>query len=667
MSDIGTAYVRIEPTAQGISGKIEKEMGSLGTSSGNSFNAGFGKVLGGIGKATLGIATAAGAGLTALGAGVVNSSKEVATYGDNIDKMSQKLGLSATAYQEWSYVLGQAGTSIDNMSTGLKTMTNKLDDAKNGSAQNVEMFKKLGLSTEDLNKMNREEVFAAVIKGFQGMSDSTERAALANDIFGKSGQELTPLFNTTSAETQELMNNAKELGFVLSDDMVSASADYSDALDTLQHTMGGLKNNLMGEFLPSITTVMDGLTQIFAGDTDKGLGMINEGVNNLVNGLVKAIPKIANIAGGILETIGKAIIQNLPMLMKVAQDILLKLVDFIVDNLPALIEAGMQIILELAKGISESLPTLIPRIVEVVLTIVEYLINNVDLLIEASLQLILGLANGLIAALPVLIQKTPEIIIAIVEGLIKNAPLILQAAIQLIVSLVQGIIQALPQVVTATINLIATIVNTLKNKFPEFLSIGKSLIGNLINGITSLAGSVHNAMVQIFNTIGSSISNLFSTMRSWGRDLISSFVNGIWDKIGAVKDAISNVASTIRSYIHFSEPDVGPLADFSSYAPDMVKLFAQGLDESENILQDQMTATFAPPSLESEAQNASTYAAYNPANETGGLYELLAQYLPLLEKIGETKVMLEGDADRLFRVVRTEANKFTKSTGLNAF
>ena len=41
MSEIGKAYVQIEPTAKGISKKIEGEFASVGSSAGSSFSAGF--------------------------------------------------------------------------------------------------------------------------------------------------------------------------------------------------------------------------------------------------------------------------------------------------------------------------------------------------------------------------------------------------------------------------------------------------------------------------------------------------------------------------------------------------------------------------------------------------------------------------------------------------
>ena len=267
---------------EGIS-KAENSIKTLGSKIGSATKT--------LGKVTAASFTAISTGASVLTGALIKGSNEVSEYGDNIDKMSQKLGLSASAYQEWDYVLSQAGADINSMSTGMKTLTNKLDDAKHGSADAQAMFAKLGLSMEDLNSMSREEAFENDIYGFQGMADSTERAALANDLFGKSGQELTPLFNSSVENTKALRDASKELGMVMSDDAVKSAANYHDALDTLKRTLGGAKNSMLSEFLPSLTTVMQGLTDIFAGK-DGGIQKISEGITNFIGKINQEMPKI---------------------------------------------------------------------------------------------------------------------------------------------------------------------------------------------------------------------------------------------------------------------------------------------------------------------------------------------------------------------------------------
>ena len=61
--------------------------------------------------------------LAALMAGtaLAGAANGVADYGDHIDKMSQKMGLTAEAYQEWEAVMQHSGTSMDTMKASMKS------------------------------------------------------------------------------------------------------------------------------------------------------------------------------------------------------------------------------------------------------------------------------------------------------------------------------------------------------------------------------------------------------------------------------------------------------------------------------------------------------------------------------------------------------------------
>jgi histidinol phosphatase-like enzyme len=119
------------------------------TQKGESAGSKIGKAFGSIGKAAVAVGTATVAAAGTVGAATYKMASSTSQHADEIDKMSQKLGMSKKSYQEWDYVLSQAGVDITSMSTGLKTLTNKLDDAKNGSKSAQEMFTKLGISAEE--------------------------------------------------------------------------------------------------------------------------------------------------------------------------------------------------------------------------------------------------------------------------------------------------------------------------------------------------------------------------------------------------------------------------------------------------------------------------------------------------------------------------------------
>ena len=499
--EVARAVVTIVPTMEGAQQTITSELTQAASSPGVS-NAGKtagSNFMGGVGRglAVAGAATAAvGAAAIKAGDAFADAAGEVAEYGDNIDKMSQRLGLSYEGFQKWDYILGQSGVDIDSMQTGLKTLTNQLDDARNGSADAQARFEALGLSLEDISNMSREEVFESVISGFQQMEDSTERAALANDLFGKSGQNLTPLFNQSVESTQALAQAAEDLGLIMSDDAVKASADYQDALDTMQRSMAGLKNNMMGNFLPGITSVMDGLTALFTGDGDSGVAKITEGIDMIVGQMTANFPKILEIGMSIVESLGRAIMDNLPALGEAAIQLLGTISSFILDNLPTLIDVAINLLLTLASGIIDNLSVIIPSIVEVVLKIVEKLTDpdTVTKLISAALQIIVALAEGILKALPVLLEKAPIIIENLLRSLIAAIPVLLQAATSIISTLGEGILNGLVSVAQWGADIIQTIKDAIMEKIEDAKTWGKDLIQNFVDGIKGAINLVGDAV-----------------------------------------------------------------------------------------------------------------------------------------------------------------------------
>lgn len=341
-----------------------------------------------------------------VGESFAESISATAEYGDNIDKMSQKMGLSSNAYQEWDFIMQHCGASIDSLQSGMKTMATA---AETGS----EAFSKLGISQEQIAVMSQEDLFAATIAALQNVTDETERTYLAGQLLGRGATELGPLLNMSAEETEVMRQQLHDLGSVMSEDAVKAAAAYQDSLQNLQTAFTGVKNNLSGEFLPSVTLVMDGMTAMISGNVDEGVAMVEQGVKDF---------------GDKLEELGPY-----------AEVALNALMDVVVASLPDIVACGGEVLIALIDGLCQAMPELIPTVVDVVLTIVDTLVNNVDLLIGAAIKLAVGISVGLVRAIPQITSRLPEIISAIVTGLISAVPQIAEAGRDLIRGLWNGI------------------------------------------------------------------------------------------------------------------------------------------------------------------------------------------------------------------------------------
>ena len=134
---------------------------------------------------------------TAMGAAFVKTTGDVAAYGDNIDKMSQKMGMSAQAYQEWDAVMQHSGTSMETLKASMKTLANAAETGNDA-------FQKLGITQEQIATMSQEELFSETITALQNIEDETQRTYLAGKTLGRGATELGALLNTSAEDTQVL-------------------------------------------------------------------------------------------------------------------------------------------------------------------------------------------------------------------------------------------------------------------------------------------------------------------------------------------------------------------------------------------------------------------------------------------------------------------------------
>lgn len=195
------------------------------------------------------------------------------------------------------------------------------------------------------------------------------------------------------------------------------------------------------------------------------------------------------------------------------------------------------------------------------------LINNfVDSVITAGDNLI-PRVETILGGLGTLISTAAQKLVpTVVTYIVNNLPNIVQAGVQLVMTLAGALIQALPQIAAAVPQIINAIITGLKAQWPNIKNAGRDVVNQLKDAITGLASSAG----------------------AWGRDLMDNFINGIKAKFAALRDAAASAAQTVRNFLGFSEPKEGPLSNFHTYAPDMMKLFAEGIYQNLGVVEKAM-------------------------------------------------------------------------------
>ena len=474
-------------------------------------------------KTAAGIAAGAIAAATAAVVGLAKATwsgaKDVAAYGDEIDKTSQKVGFSNEAYQQWDYVMKIAGTSMQDCVVGMKTLAKQADNAANGGKASSEAFKKLGIDTANLANMSREDIFANVISGLNKMPESAERAALASELLGKSGQNLTPLFNMTDEQINGLIEDTETYGMVMSDEAVAASAQFQDSMTKLQMTGKGLKNKFFGVLLPGFSDIIDGFSDMVGG-IEGGDKKVEQGITKIADKFSEMLPKIMETLTKMLPTIIQAgakiiisliqgIAQAIPQIAPTLVQLMLQINQTLISMLPELLKVGLQIIQELALGIAQALPTMIPDIINIILEMVETLIDNVDLLLDAAIELIIGLTEGIINALPLLIEKAPEIIWKLTLALIKAVPKLLKAAVEIIATIIKGLGENLFKIIDWALDLPRKIKDAIVDGVSKLKDAGGKCMEGLVDGLKEKWEGLKESVSNLGGKIVDKFKNVF--------------------------------------------------------------------------------------------------------------------------------------------------------------
>lgn len=636
-TELAKAYVQIIPSAEGISGSLSKVLDGEATTAGKSAGGKFSSAMGGILKT--GAAAIAGIGTAAVGVGtaLTNQAASVAAYGDNIDKMSQKMGMSAEAYQEWDAVMQHSGTSMETMKASMKTLANA---AQTGN----DAFKELGITENDLKTLNQEQLFEATIAGLQQVDDTTQRTYLAGQLLGRGATELGALLNTSAEDTQAMRDRVHELGGVMSDEAVKNSAAFKDSLQDMGAAFTGVKNSIISEMLPSFTSVIDGFTSLVTGEEGakekittgiQGIvAKIQESLPNIVSGFSTLASAIMEVAPELISTLSQGILDATPQLMPSLIQLAGEIGSKLIELLPQLSEVGLQVILELANGLGAALPTLIPTIVDTMLMIVDTLISNADLLVDAAVAIIVGLSDGLVAAMPQLTERLPEIVIKICDALIRNAPKLLQASVAMIVALADGLFKELPSLLLDKLpEMFMQIVNASIEAAKQMVDAGKAIVDGLWEGIQKNWGV------------------LASKVKEKGRELVES-VKGFF-KIGSPSKLFAD--------------------EIGKWIPEGVAVGIEANADSVNgAVEDMVNEAMIGPDYKAMTQTANAITPSLTSGVVAGadsnMVSLLNQYLPLLlDAIESNQVTLEGDAKDMFRLMRKENNQFMKANGVSAF
>lgn len=363
-------------------------------------------------------------------------------YMGDIDDNAQRVNMSTEAYQKWAYAMQLAGGDASTLQIVMRELTTFTNELSAGQGDALLTLQKLGIGYEDFMALPVDKQLQAIIEGLQGMESQTDKTTIAQEIFGnRAYQQLMPILNQEKGYVDDLFESMEDLGLVIGDDVVKAGAALGDKLDQLKLTFKTVGASIMSDLFPQIELVVEGLTGMATGAEDAGDKFV-EGIVDIVDKLVSALPQLIDIAGDLLVNVLDGVLSALPSivpkLIEVVEALLFKVIDIlpsltqsIADLAVALVDALLKVdwvtlIIKLSEALIEILFIQLPNmLLDALILIFDTVIDlfttrdGLRSLAEFGKNLGEALINGLITAIESGINLAVKALNAITGGISK--------------------------------------------------------------------------------------------------------------------------------------------------------------------------------------------------------------------------------------------------------
>lgn len=164
---------------------------------------------------------------------------------------------------------------------------------------------------------------------------------------------------------------------------------------------------------------------------------------------------------------------------------------------------------------------------------------------------------------------------------------------------------------------------TVVNIASSLREVAVSAFQRMVSGIGSVLSGLYSVVSNGFSSAIRFITGLPGQAFQWGKDFIQGLINGISSMIQSVINTVSGLADRIRSFLHFSAPDEGPLADYETWMPDFMKGLASGIEKNRNLV-EKAVRDVASDMVLSPKVNGMEYGYTDGALSGGNMSDLIS-------------------------------------------
>jgi DNA-binding Lrp family transcriptional regulator len=227
---------------------------------------------------------------------------------DALGKLSKQTQISVEALQTYGAIAEEAGVGSEEFARSLRRLTVELGKA---DVDKDNAFKKIGLDVKALKELKPEDIFLEVADALANISNDAERAAAANEVFGKGGITLLPLINGGADALKRAADEAGRIGGVLTQDQVSQVEALNDRFTQVGRAIQGIINQVTAALAPALEGIAQQLLDVFNRFGGANIGkFIADSILRFADGFISAIQSLVEL----VQRIGKGITEILTKL-----------------------------------------------------------------------------------------------------------------------------------------------------------------------------------------------------------------------------------------------------------------------------------------------------------------------------------------------------------------
>lgn len=455
-------------------------------------------------KAVSGAATAGVGSLLAL----ESATEEYRIAQGKLNTAFEAAGFSAEAAQE-SYksfyeILGDTDTATEASQLVAQLVQNE-QDIVDWTDIAAGVFGTFGdsLPIEGLIEASNETAKVGQVTGV--LADALNWVGISEDEFNDKLSQTTTEAQRNQLIMETLYGAYDEAAsaFYRNNEALVAARDsqvmLDEALSHLGETVMTVKNNLISEFLPSISELVNAFTYVVNG-VDGADQAFSDAISNIISKLVEKLPDFLGFGLQIIKAIIQGIVDNADQIAEGALEIITSLIDALIELTPQLLEGGWTIIQAIAQGITERIPVLIEKLPEIITTLSQFIADHIGELIQIGVAIFTAILTGIIKSIPNIIDVLPDIWKAIDQGIQSMNQAFVDAGTAIVQGIWEGIKEGAQWLYDKVTDFAQGIVDTVKDALgihspsKEAEWMGEMWDKGLVNGIMKGRSSVEKAL-----------------------------------------------------------------------------------------------------------------------------------------------------------------------------